>query len=80
MNNLEDIGLMETDKYVSDMDKPLASWIKATCVNVGMLHINGTQALIWWVYSTQKNGIALDMTIFAPDMIFGVIQNKIIKR
>ena len=69
---------MDTNTYVSDMDKRLAYQMQASCVVLGMVHINKIQALVWWIYYCQQHDILLGADDFVFIIIFDVIESKII--
>ena len=38
-------------------------------MKLGMVQIKKIQALVWWIYGLRKHGIALEASIFTPDVL-----------
>ena len=62
------------------MAKRLAYWMQATHMNLGVVQINKIQALVWQIWDSQKHSTSLYASISTPDIIFYVIESKIINR
>ena len=79
--SLEDLGILEDDKDVSEMAKRMAG----RAPNQGHVHLSTVtikrlQALVWWIHDRQKLNLPLNAAALTPAVLTDAVERKIVQK
>ena len=80
-NQLDDLGVLETDMDVTEMAKRMASRTQAEGrVLLGTVIIKRLQTLVWWIRDHQKRGLPLNADEFTAETMASAAEMKTLRR
>jgi hypothetical protein len=80
-NQLDDLGVLETNMDVTEMAKRMASHTQAKWrVLLGTVIINRLQTLVWWIRDHQKRGLPLNANKFTVASMASAAEMKTLRR
>jgi hypothetical protein len=80
-NQLDDLGVLETDMDITEMAKRMASHTQAEGqVLLGTVIIKCLQTLVWWIRDHQKRGLPLNANKFTIKTMASAAKMKTLRR